>query len=132
MAVDDLREGQAGFTLIEVLCALSILALGLVGLLQAASGAGRIDNGLAERLDERLVARSLMADARFDRSLTSGTYKGRDGRYTWTIRVTPASEPWAQGHPSDDWRLYRLSTEVRGPRGGIRFDTVRLARSARP
>lgn len=132
MTAEDIRTSQAGFTLIEVLCALSILALGLVSLLQAASGAGRIDNRLAEQLDERLVARSLMADARFDRSLTPGTYRGHDGRYTWTIRVTPASEPWALGHPSDDWRLYRLATEVRSTRGSIRFDTVRLARSVGP
>lgn len=107
---------------------MAILALGLVGLLQAVSGAGRIDGRLAEQLDERLLARSLIADARFGRTLVPGDYAGRQGRYAWTIRIAPAAGSWARGHPSDLWRLYQVSTEVRGPRGAIRFDTIRLAR----
>lgn len=122
-------KGETGFTLVEVLCALAILSLGLVGLLQAVTGAGRINGRLTEDFEQRLIARSLMADERFNRVLSPGDHAGRYGAYAWKVHIARAHQSWADGHPGDAWRLYQISYLVRGPHGTIRFDTVQLAQA---
>ena len=89
-------DGRApkGFTLIEVLVAMTILAVGVLGVLgafhlsmQAASRAFRVDEaaGLAERELQRAIAvpKESLADK-----------AGTEGRYTWTVTITdpPASQ----------------------------------------
>ena len=88
---------QAGFSLLEVLVAFSILALCLGVLLRIFSGDGRLA-GLAEGHSRAVVlAQSLLAKAGVETPLRPGESAGDiDGEYRWSMRVTPfipAGEP---------------------------------------
>jgi general secretion pathway protein I len=95
------REHTAGFTLIEVVVALAIAALGL-GFLVAAAGTGLENATLADRYIELTrLAQSHLAAVDVVTPLRPGEQGGDDGGgYSWRVRVSqpvvhaaaPASE----------------------------------------
>jgi general secretion pathway protein I len=101
-------EGQAGFSLVEVL-----LALAIAGLIVAAT-AGVFRNGLAGHAvaDDAATAATLadqkLAEAGATAALRPGTSTGAFGRFRW--RVTIAS--FADTEEPPDLRLYRVAASV--------------------
>ena len=83
----------AGFTLLEVVVALAIASLALVGLFQAGSG-GLLAVDTAARVDEALQrAQSHLAAVGRDASLVQGESSGDDGGgYGWQLRIQPVSQ----------------------------------------
>lgn len=115
-----------GFTLVEVLVALAILALTFGFAYRAMSGGlGRLaDDGAAE--EAVLVARAQLARVGYDLPLADGETAGRAaGGYSWRIGITPYGPPEAglAGHRvvvDVGWRSGRLARRVR-------LETLRLA-----
>ena len=100
-----------GFTLLEVLVALTILGLAIVTLLQLSSQGLRLLS-----LSDDYQQAVLVADrvARSTDTLREGVVGGREGRFLWERRVAlvPVAEeltPGAGPRP----RLYALSVAVR-------------------
>src|SRR5438045_2895481 len=58
------RGGESGFSLVEVMCAVAIMAFALVALYRGAGQSQRAAQYLETHLGARLVARSLIEDAR--------------------------------------------------------------------
>src|SRR6478672_6567641 len=87
-----------GFTLLEVVIALSIAGLALVGLFRAGSG-GLFAVDTAARAEEAVQrAQSHLAAVGRDASMTEGEYTGEDGGgYRWRLRVRPLAERQAPG-----------------------------------
>lgn len=88
-----------GFTLLEVLVALAILALGLAAAGRAGSTAADSSAGLRDRLLASWVAENEAAWLHATRAWPApGTHNGRSRmagqEFTWHLQVTPA----AQGH----------------------------------
>jgi general secretion pathway protein I len=119
-------KGQArGFTLVEVLVALAILALTFTFAYRAMSGGlGRLaDDGAAEAAV--LVARTQLARVGGDLALADGETAGRAaGGYSWRLRITPYGGPEGglAGHlvvVDVGWKSGRLARQVR-------LETVRL------
>ncbi len=83
----------AGFTLLEVVVALAIASLALVGLFQAGSG-GLFAVDTAARVEEALQrAQSHLAAVGRDASLVQGESSGDDGGgYGWQLRIQPVSQ----------------------------------------
>ena len=84
-----------GFTLLEVVVALAIAAVALVGLFQAGSG-GLFAVDTAARLEEAIQrAQSHLAAVGRDAALVQGEFTDDDGGgYRWQLRVQPiASHP---------------------------------------
>jgi prepilin-type N-terminal cleavage/methylation domain-containing protein len=79
-----------GFTLLEVVVALAIAALALVGLFRAGSG-GLLSVDTAARAEEAVQrAQSHLAAVGRDAALVEGELTGEDGGgYRWTLRVWP-------------------------------------------
>lgn len=88
---------QSGYTLIEVIVAFGVLALGLTLLLGTLSGATRqVRNAdLAGRA--ALHAQSLLDEVGVGEVLQPGQRDGEfeDGRYRWTLQVQPYRDPGA-------------------------------------
>lgn len=83
------RRAQRGFTLLEVVAAFSILALGLGLAMQAATGAMQQSRQAAEHTRAALHARSVLDTLGVGEPLEEGRYEGefRDG-YRWFAEVS--------------------------------------------
>ena len=83
----------AGFTLLEVVVALVIASLALIGLFQAGSG-GLFAVDTAARAEEALQrAQSHLAAVGRDAALVEGDSSGDDGGgYRWRLRVQPVAQ----------------------------------------
>ncbi len=107
---------QRGFTLIEIVVAFALLALGLTLLLGTLSGASRQLRQAGDAGQAALHAQSLLAE-RSDALLQPGQRAGtfEEGRYRWQLAVTPWQDPQARGAPVDPFaaRLLHLRLDVR-------------------
>ncbi len=103
-------SAAAGFTLIEIIVAFAVLALGVTLLLGTLSGASRQLRQGGDAGQAALYAQSLL-DERI------GTLRGplqdsgsfANGRYRWQLQVTPWQDPRARDpNAPDDPRAARL------------------------
>lgn len=125
---------QAGFTLIEIVVAFTVLALGLGIAMQIATGAMRNARHAEERTEAALYAQSLLDTAGIGERLEEGSSSGEFGdRYRWSLAVEPYEVESAADSPLDpalaSVQLYRLELVVnwgRPPREQeARFVTLR-------
>src|SRR5215470_7167711 len=81
---------EHAFTLLEVLVAVAIAGLAVIGLFQAGSG-GLFAADTAARAEEAVQrAQSHLAAVGRDAALAEGEFTGEDGGgYRWTLRVRP-------------------------------------------
>jgi general secretion pathway protein I len=127
---------EQGFTLIEIVVAFAILALGLAVAMQIATGAMRNSRRAAERTEAALYAQSLLDSAGVGERLEEGETTGDFGdTYRWTLDVAPfevevESENAAPLDPAlSPIHLYRLELLVTWGEGRAqqeaRFVTLR-------
>ncbi|MGN6655201.1 MAG: prepilin-type N-terminal cleavage/methylation domain-containing protein [Rhodanobacter sp.] len=121
---------SAGFTLLEVIAAIALLAIAFTVLMRVAGGSTRLSENAADHSEAALWARSLLDTAYTSEPLQPGSTSGRfDERFRWRLDVTrwrPGSTP-AQA----PLQLYQLDLAVSwGPQEHPRtahFRTLRLA-----
>jgi general secretion pathway protein I len=106
-----------GFTLIEIVVAFAILAIGLGIAMQIATGAMRNAKVAAERTEAALYAQSLLDGVGIGERLEEGDSRGEFGdTYRWTLSVTPYEVPSDVTSLLDPQlapvRLYRLELVV--------------------
>jgi general secretion pathway protein I len=123
------RPASRGFTLIEALAAIVILALSLSVLLSSHDAGLRTATALDDHLRARLLAQSLIAEWSQYRIL-QGPTEGREGRFTWTVSVAPFDRPGdsPQQQPAG-WMLHELTVTVAWSGGRrVKLNTLRLLR----
>lgn len=88
-------HARRGYTLVEVIVAFGVLALGLVLLLGTLSGATRQVRNADEAGRAALHAQSLLDQVGVGEPLQPGRRDGEfeDGHYRWTLDVQPFREP---------------------------------------
>ena len=121
------RTRDGGFTLIEVLVALVVLATTVVAVLQLFGGGLRLARAAGDHSDAALIASARLADLE-PGPLTEGATEGVDGPYRWVRRITlePDLLPVENDTPeAARIRLARVSVEVRWGQGR-RFELVTL------
>lgn len=130
------RRRAAGFTLLEIIVAFGILALGLTLLLGTLSGASRQLRDAGEAGRAALVAESLLAT--HAETLTGpGSWHGDAGagRYRWRVEAEPWEDP---ARPRGNARvapraarLLRVRLDLQwgegGPRQRLHLSTLRMA-----
>ncbi len=118
---------EAGFTLIEVIVALAVVAVSLasIGALVGSSVRG------ARSLDQRVAAietsRALLF--RFtDRSkLATGSASGETAGFEWRLDASPFSIAFVGSEPNTPWQPEGVVLRVRAPNGQmLRLETIRL------
>jgi general secretion pathway protein I len=129
---------DAGFTLLEVVVAVAIAGLALVGLFQAGSG-GVFAVDTAARAEEALQrAQSHLAAIGRDAALVQGDATGDDGGgYRWRLQVQPVSQRQglaADGVTPQNTTLFSvavaISWESRGHQRAVVLRTLRLGAGA--
>lgn len=130
------RHAQRGYTLIEVIVAFALLALALTLLLGTLSGAVRQVRWSGDAGRAALHAQSLLDTVGIPGPLEPGRSDGDfdDGRYRWSMAITPWVEPLPPGSPrpvATGNRLYEVALQVQwgagGPRERLQLRSLRLS-----
>ena len=118
---------QHGFSLLEVIAAIAILAIAFAALMQVAGSSMSLAANAAERTEAALRARSLLDGAFAIEPPKAGDTSGNfDDRYAWHLVVSPwqpADQPAADHGP----RLFRLDLTVSWGSRSAQFSTLRIA-----
>lgn len=125
------RRGNAGFTLIEVVVALAVVAIVLtaIGAVAAASvrGTRSVEQHLALVETARIVAATLPKDSDASLDGLSGDILG----YRWRISVVPFFGTGIYQPPNSPWIPQTVVVRVQSPSGAVYgFETVRLQHKA--
>jgi general secretion pathway protein I len=121
----------AGFSLLETLIALAILAIALTGLFQAHSSGLRAATAADDYAKARILAHSILASALAGPGILPAPAVGQEGALRWSISTAEAREGWA-AITSDKWRLHHIRVAVEWPRSRkIELRGLKLARLQR-
>ena len=133
------RRGNAGFTLIEVLVAIAVLAVVLGAIGAVVGNTVRTIRSVDRRLPLLETAQSLIAALPARDALQPGTQTGTSGEFRWRIdavllnRNAPDSAAAALSTaatgtpPKVNWVPLAITVRVQGSEGPpVRLDTVRL------
>lgn len=121
------RARDEGFTLLEVLVALVVLATTVVAVLQLFGGGLRLARTAGDHTDAALLASAKLAELE-PGPLTEGAIEGVEGPYRWIRRVTldPSLLPAQLETPETvRMRLARVNVEVQWGQGR-RFELATL------
>lgn len=108
-------ERQAGFSLVEVLCAVAVAAGAIAVLTSGVGGAIRGANKLDQHLGARLVLQSILEDELAAGETAPAQRSGETGPYRWRLDISPVAAP---GDLPPPYRMYRLVAAVGWGKGG--------------
>ena len=119
---------DAGFTIIEVLIALAVVAVSIVAIGSVMSTNVRGVRTLEQHVTLIQIARSVMTtDIPPRAELGRGTLSGQINDYQWKIDVGPFGEDWTVPGTDVGWIPILVRIRVRSPTGAVSdLHTVRL------
>lgn len=103
---------RRGFTLIEVLVALVVVATAMVALVKTGGYFTRQTGTMIDRSQARMVVQNLIADAYLEESLSTGTREGRETQglheWHWQVKVEIVeAEPPAPAAQHAHFKVFR-------------------------
>lgn len=127
--------GQRGFTLLEVMAAILLMAIAFTALLKVAGASTALTQNAANHSAAAMWARSMLDSTFVNAPPEVGHSSGRfDRKFSWQLDVTPWVDTGASGVP-ESLRLYQVDLEVSwGPHDHVRsaqFRTLRLTMAQR-
>lgn len=125
------EHGTAGFTIIEVLVALAVVAISLssIGMLIATTVRGT--RSIERQLTELETTRGILAALPDRDQLELGSLSGERADHRWRIDVLPYAATNVDSRQATPWIPQSIVVTVRSPGGGMmRIDTIRLRRRA--
>jgi general secretion pathway protein I len=122
---------SAGFTLIEVLAALAVLAAGLVSIGSLVAVAAKGTRATEEHLVITETSRAIMTGLLGQRDVQANSMAGETAGFRWRLDVVPyIGEPVDPAQHQSRWQPFAMVVTVRSPGGRtIQINTVRLRRS---
>ena len=137
MSTESQRHSEIGFTLLEVLVALTILGLGVVTLLQVFSQGLRLGARSTVRTEAITSGARVMDELLARKKLTEGSQSGtlgNDGR--WNAQVQAVRDTNSTLSLSSNWELKEVALEMTVIDAGLerRIDlkTLRLSKKGSP
>jgi general secretion pathway protein I len=121
------NTSNAGFTLIEVLVALSIIAVALSSIGALMASAARANRSVEAHLSTIQTARSVVTALPDRNQLKPGDAVGEIARQKWRVRVMPYLLAKPNTPSTDSWIPQSVVISVRSPTGvAIELYTIRL------
>jgi general secretion pathway protein I len=103
-------RAQQGFSLLEVIAAIMLLAIAFTALMKVAGASIRLTQNATDHSEAAMWARSMLDSAFVGEPITAGTTSGRfDRKFRWQLKVTPWSQTAA---PNAPMQLYQLDLDV--------------------
>ena len=119
----------AGFTLIEVLVALAVVAASLTAIGELVAVSMRGTQSIGQRLAFRETLRALVTSLPDRRDLAAGTATGAAGGFGWRIDIAPFVANFVDPQAPTPWQPEAVVVTVRSPSGQLlRINTIRLRR----
>ena len=137
MSIKPQRHSENGFTLLEVLIAMTILGLGVVTLLQIFSQGLQLGARSTARTETIASGARVMDELLARRTLSDGSQNGKlAGNGHWNAQVQAVRDPSPSLDLSSNWELKEVALEVTVIESGIelRVDlkTLRLSKKGSP
>lgn len=124
--------GESGFTMIEALVALIVVAISLTAIGSVVAANVRSSVAVDQRLSLLGTARAILTGLPDRGELTLGDSTGELGDERWRIDVLPFSADFIDPSRPTPWVPRAVVIRVQSPDGELlRVDTVRLQRGAR-
>ena len=105
-------RSQAGFSLLEVIAAIMLLAIAFTALMKVAGASAQLTHNAAVHSEAALWARSKLDSAFVEQPLKPGNTTGQfNSKFRWRLDVTP----WIQAGtppPNAPLHLYQLDLQV--------------------
>ena len=109
-------EPEAGFSLVEVLCAVAVAASAIAVLTSGVGGSLKGASVLDQHLGARLILQSILEDELAAGETSAAQREGDSGPYHWRLDIEPAVAP---GKLPEPYRMYRLNASVGWGNGGV-------------
>ena len=121
-------DREAGFTIIEVLVALALVAVSMVSIGSLMATNTRGVRSLERHVALMQAARAIMTAGIPPRAeLRPGTSSGRTDDYRWTVEVEPLGGGWTVPNADVPWAPELVRVRVTSPTGAVSdIRTVRL------
>jgi len=127
IARSNIPRGTAGFTLIEVLVAIAVLAVVLGAIGAVVGNTVRAIRSVDRRLPLLETAQSLIASLPTREALKAGTQTGTSGEFRWRIDAVLLNRNVPEDTKAAKWMPLAITVRVQGSEGPpVRLDTVRL------
>jgi general secretion pathway protein I len=119
---------DAGFTILEVLIALAVVAISIVAIGSVMSTNARGVKTLEDHVALMQSAQTVLASAIPQRKdLAPGAYSGQVRDYRWQVDVGPVGGGWVVDKADVRWIPELVKIRVRAPSGAtVDLETVRL------
>ena len=118
-------RSNAGFSLVEVLCAVAIAASAIAALTNGIGGSLKGAAALDNRLGARIVLQSILEDELAAGNTAPDRREGDSGPYRWRLDITPEITSAKLTPP---FRMYRLTASVNWGKGAsVSATTLKLA-----
>ena len=118
---------QEGFSLVEVIVALAIVALMLGAIYQVATGSAQSTSRTDNHLRALATAQSVLAQASAEPVLRVGTKLGSSGGVAWSRSIKPYAAP----PPTPETRLYQVTVTAMRQGSKVELETLLIAGVAR-
>lgn len=106
------RSAQRGFSLLEVIAAIMLLAIAFTALMKVAGASISLSHNAAEHSEVAMLARSLLDSAFVGEPVRPGSRAGRFGqKYRWQLDTTPWNQT-GKVAPDAPLQLYQLDLQV--------------------
>ncbi|MFL6796080.1 MAG: prepilin-type N-terminal cleavage/methylation domain-containing protein [Xanthobacteraceae bacterium] len=118
---------NAGFTLLEVLVALALLAGSLAAIGAVVANNARATRSIDQRLALMETARAVLAALPARDELVPGSTNGEIAGHRWRVDVQPLAIAAGDPRRPPPWQPQGITVRVEAPSGQlVRLDTVRL------
>lgn len=122
-------ERTAGFTLIEALVALSIVAVALTSIGTLIASTARAAHSIDTRLTRLETARAIMTALPARNQLVAGTLTGAIADHPWRVEVFPFAVQDITRSSGGQWVPQSVAVTIQAPGGAaMKVITVRLMR----
>lgn len=123
------EDASAGFTLIEALVALSIVAIALASIGSLIASTARGVRSINEHLTRLETARAVMTALPDRDQLAVGALSGTIADDAWRVDVLPLAEPSLGQKSPEQWVPQNVVVTVKSPNGAaMQISTIRLQR----